>query len=384
MAWEQKSRPPRPATRRRDHAMASPDTDEKVHKVSIVIPVYKGEQTLPHLIDEITPLTEPTTTPAGNRFQIDLVYPVWDNGPDHSDQVIRELAVAHDFVRPVWLSRNYGQHPATMAGMASTAGDWIVTMDEDGQHDPADIGKMLDTALRDEATVVYALPTNPPPHGKFRNWASKTAKKIMAKVMGSTNAPEFNSFRLVLGETGRALAAYAGPGVYLDVALGWIARRIATCPLTMRHEDRPSGYSLRSLTAHFLRMLVTSGTRGLRAVTFTGMLLGLLGVVFAIFLVIQALTGPRIVQGWTSTMCVILISTGSILGALGIIAEYIGVTVNVAMGRPLYLIVSDPADGPLGNLPAGRDLRASGHDARSASTEGATRTLKTDHSGSDA
>ncbi len=321
----------------------------RVHTVSVVIPVYKGERTLPHLLAEIEPLTAVTRTPAGHSFRVDLVYPVWDNGPDASDRTIHELARTHDFVRPVWLSRNYGQHPATMAGMASTAGDWIVTMDEDGQHDPADIGTMLDTALRERASVVYAKPTNPPPHGHFRNWASRTAKLFLSKAMGSRTAPEFNSFRLVLGETGRALAAYAGPGVYLDVALGWIARRVTTCPLAMRHEERPSSYSLKTLIGHFGRMIVTSGTRGLRAVTITGFVVTLIGIIFAIYIAVSALTGPTVVQGWTSTMCVILISTGLILGALGIIAEYIGVTVNVAMGKPLYLIVSDPADGPLGD-----------------------------------
>ena len=80
---------------------------------------------------------------------------VHDCGPDDSARVMRELA-PHPFVRPVWLSRNFGQHAATLAGMASSGGDWIVTMDEDGQHDPAYIGAMLDVALAEQASVVYA------------------------------------------------------------------------------------------------------------------------------------------------------------------------------------------------------------------------------------
>ena len=321
----------------------------KQHRISVVIPVYAGEHTLPHLISEIEPLTHGATTPDGHQFVVDLVYPVWDNGPDDSDRVIRELADQYSFIRPVWLSRNFGQHPATMAGMASTSSDWIVTMDEDGQHDPADIGKLLDVALRERATVVYAQPINPPPHGAFRNSASRGAKRFLSRAMGARNAPEFNSFRLVLGETGRALAAFAGPGVYLDVALGWIARKVATCPVEMRSEERPSGYSLHSLISHFLRMVVTSGTRGLRAVTFTGLLVGAIGVILAIYLVVSAFISPAPVQGWTSTMCVLLLGIGLTLSAMGIVAEYIGVTVNVAMGKPLYLIVSDPALGPLGS-----------------------------------
>ena len=331
--------------------MSQPQTEPgpHTHRISVVVPVYRAATTLRGLVEEIVPFTTETVSPAGHRFVVEQVLPVWDNGPDDSDRVIRELAAEYAFLRPVWLSRNFGQHPATMAGMASTGGDWIVTMDEDGQHDPAQIGRMLDTALAESASVVYAQPTNPPPHGPFRNAASRTAKKILSAVMDQDVAQNFNSYRLMLGETGRALAAYAGPGVYLDVALGWIARKVSTCPMEMRSEDRPSGYSLRSLVAHFVRMMVTSGTKGLRLVTYTGILLGLLGVVLTIVLVASAFVSPAPVQGWTSTMCVLLIGMGLILVSLGIVAEYIGVTVNTAMGKPLYLIASDPQAGPLGD-----------------------------------
>ena len=85
---------------------------------------------------------------------------------------------------------------------------------------------------------------------------------------GGNDASIFHSYRLVLGEVGRSVAAYAGAGVYLDVALGWVAGTAATCPVRLRAEgDRPSGYSLRRLLSHFWRMVLTSGTRLLRLVS---------------------------------------------------------------------------------------------------------------------
>jgi len=121
------------------------------HAVSVVIPVYQGARTLPPLLRELAPMADGFNTPLGYRARIAEVLLVHDNGPDDSAKVIRELAEKYDFVRPVWLSRNYGQHPATLAGMASSGGDWIVTMDEDGQHDPAAIGPMLDVAMTEQA-----------------------------------------------------------------------------------------------------------------------------------------------------------------------------------------------------------------------------------------
>jgi undecaprenyl-phosphate 4-deoxy-4-formamido-L-arabinose transferase len=133
------------------------------HRVSLVIPVYCGEKTLPTLIEEIAPLTVEQTSPSGNRFAICEVLLVHDCGPDRSDKVLEQLSAQHSFVRPVWLSRNYGQHAATLAGMASATGEWVATIDEDGQQNPVDIGRMLDCALAGPLQLVYAEPTNPPP-----------------------------------------------------------------------------------------------------------------------------------------------------------------------------------------------------------------------------
>ena len=147
--------------------MSGPDVS--AHRISVVIPVYQGEHTLRSVIDELEPLIGGFHTPDGADARLEEVILAYDHGPDASDRVIRELVAEHSWIRPVWLSRNFGQHAATLAGIASSGGEWIVTLDEDGQHDPAYIAQMLDTALRQGADVVYAHPTNPPPHGVMRN-----------------------------------------------------------------------------------------------------------------------------------------------------------------------------------------------------------------------
>ncbi|WJL97354.1 glycosyltransferase [Microbacterium sp. ET2] len=320
------------------------------HRISIVIPVYGGERTLEGVIQEIAPLVDGFRTPGGHPARVDEVVLAYDRGPDDSARVIRELAQRYTWVKPVWLSRNFGQHAATLAGMASSGGEWIVTLDEDGQHDPAQISSLLDVALRERADLVYADPVNRAPHGFVRNTASKTSKRILESVLGGGRASHFNSFRLMLGEIGRSVAAYAGTGVYLDVALSWIASTVETAPVTLREEgDRRSGYSYRRLIAHFWRMVLTSGTRGLRLVTAAGVIFFIGGIIFAIYLTIARFVSGDIPDGWTSQMVLTALGTGFILVSLGIIAEYLGVAVNTALGKPAYLIVRDPASGPLGH-----------------------------------
>jgi len=321
-----------------------------VHGITIVIPVYQAERTLAGVIDEIEPLTREFRTPRGRRARVNEVIVAYDHGPDRSDHVVREMAATHEWVRAVWLSRNFGQHAATLAGIASSGGDWVATLDEDGQHDPSFIASLLDTALDEQADVVYAQPTNRPPHGAVRNAASRVSKRILETVFGGGRASNFNSYRLILGEVARSVAAYAGTGVYLDVALGWVAARVVTSPVALREEgDRRSGYSYRRLMAHFWRMILTSGTRGLRLVTATGAIFFVGGALFALYLVIMRLASVDIAAGWTSQMVLTALGTGVILISLGIIAEYLGVAVNTALGRPPYMIVRDPSSGPLGH-----------------------------------
>jgi glycosyltransferase involved in cell wall biosynthesis len=329
-------------------------TAQFVHKISVVVPVYLGETTLPGLMSELAPLTKPTVTPEGHTAVITEVLLVIDNGPDDSAAVVRVLETEHAFVRGIWLTRNFGQHAATLAGMASSGGDWIVTMDEDGQHNPADIASMLDVALLGGSHIVYAAPTNKPPHGRLRGSASRLAKKSISYLFGGKlNDPtNFQSFRLMLGEVGRGVAAYSGSGVYLDVALGWITNRVGTAPVVLRAETRAvSGYSYRSLIGHFWRMVLSSGTRVLRLVSVLGAVSAVIGFSFAVFLLVQRLSGGDFPQGWASMVSLSLIASGAILMSLGIIAEYVGVAVNMAMGKPLYMTMSDPMKGPLGHRP---------------------------------
>lgn len=321
--------------------------ESSIHEISVVIPVYRGETTLADVLAELADWHEPFLTPDGHRARVAEVLLVHDCGPDRSDRVIRTAADKHDWVRPVWLSRNFGQHAATLAGMSSSGGDWVVTLDEDGQHDPGDLGTMLDSAMSAQADVVYAAPVNAAPHGFLRNASSRLAKRLIGMLSGRPEAATFHSYRLILGDVARSVAAYSGSGVYLDIALGWVSRRVTTAPVRLRAEDRASGYGWRTLLSHSWRMVVTGGTRALRVVSLLGFLFALVGFLLAAFVVWARLSDQIEVSGWASTMVAVLLGSGLLLFTMGIVAEYLGVAVNMAMGKPLYLVVRDRAEGPL-------------------------------------
>ena len=313
------------------------------HTVSIVIPVYLGSQTLRPLIEEIQPFITPCRSPRGIEFLVTEVVLVNDCGPDKSENVIRELSQRFDWIKPVWLSKNFGQHAATLAGMAATTSEWIITIDEDGQQNPTDFGNLLDTAIENDASLVYAKPTNRPPHGAIRNTFSWIVKKTIFRLLTDGSHRNFNSFRLVSGAVGRTLAAYVGDGVYLDVALTWIVQNVAQCPVELRQETRKeSGYSYRRLSSHFWRLVLSSGTRPLRIVGFIGIGSFAAGVVAAAVIVFGKLSYGYTVSGWASVFVALLLMGGLILLVLGVLAEYLGMIVRASIGKPLYVAVSDP------------------------------------------
>ena len=321
---------------------------EQIHDVSIVIPVYQGALSLRELTREVAELIKTTRSPHGRSFRVVELILVDDCGPDGSSRVIKELSDEFDWVRPVWLSRNYGQHAATLAGMSATSSRWIVSLDEDLQHDPREIGQLLDVAVENGAQLVYGNPSDAAPHGLMRNMASRLAKTLSSFLIGNKTPRYFSSFRLVSGEIGRSVAAYAGEAVYLDVALSWITQTVLATSVKNRVEHRTrSGYTRRSLLSHFWKLVLSSGTRPLRVVSITGLLVFLFGFILAVYIVIRTIFFEVNIAGWSSVIVLLLLLGGATLFSLGVIAEYLGLVVRSVFGKPAYLVVQQKQDSPL-------------------------------------
>ena len=334
-------------------------SDPYLATISVVVPVYRGESTIAKVVNEIEKFTRPSTTTTGVGYVVSEVLLVNDSGPDGSAKVIDQLAQKYEWVRPVWLSRNFGQHAATLAGMSSSTADWIVTIDEDGQHDPSVIANLLDKAVEENSQLVYAKFSGGAPHSKWRNLFSSTAKWIYTKFLSPQDGEFFSSFRLMSGEIGRSVGAYAGSGVYLDVALTWVVEKSVICEIPTRIEYlRQTGFTFKRLLSHFLRLVLSSGTRPLRLVSLIGFSSFIFGAVYAAYVLYGRIIDGEAVAGWTTVVIIVSTTSGAILLSLGILAEYLGVVVRNAIGRPLYLIRSNPNDDALMRARNNKKLRA--------------------------
>ena len=201
---------------------------------SIVVPVYSGEKYLSGLVTQIEKLRNHWKD-AGLDLLISEAIFVLDAPVDNSRELLKSLAVSHSWVRVVDLSRNFGQHSATVAGILYSSGDWVVTLDEDLQHHPLKIETMLKKACTEGADVVYALPRGAVHGGGYRDRLSRMAKFLIASLSGNRFVQSFNSFRLIRGDIARAASSICAQHTYFDVALTWFTERI----VTVRHVRRP-------------------------------------------------------------------------------------------------------------------------------------------------
>jgi len=233
--------------------------------------------------------------------------------------------------------RNYGQHNALLCGIRAATGEVIVTMDDDLQHPPEEIPKLLDK-LAEGYDVVYGQPDKEQ-HGLWRDVASRMTKLALASTMGAETARIVSAFRAFRTPIREAFQAYQGPFLSIDVLLTWGARHF-TSVLT-RHEPRKSGvsnYTFRKLVNHAFNMLTGFSLRPLQIVSGIGFGLALFGFGLLIYIIGRFLIQGTSVPGFPFLASTISIFSGAQLLAIGIIGEYLSRIHFRLMDRPTYVI----------------------------------------------
>ena len=302
---------------------------EPLPRVSAVIPVYRGEQTLA----ELTARLEVVLAKVSSQHEIILVN---DGSPDSSWQVIETLCAANPAVRGICLMRNYGQHNATLCGVRAARFEIIITLDDDLQHPPEEIPVLL-KRLAEGWDVVYGVPHRRP-HSWWRNFFSVFIKRTLSMVMGIANLRDIGSFRAFRAVLRQAFESYQSPNIILDVLLSWGTTRFSSVPV--HEEPRAEGvstYSFSHLSRVALTVLTAYSTRPLRIASLLGFAFTLFGLgVFFYVLGVYFFLGS--IPGFPFLASLVALFSGMQLFALGIIGEYLARVFDRSMDRPTYVI----------------------------------------------
>jgi len=298
--------------------------------LSVVVPVYNSGAILPKLLERLEPVLAATGAP----YEVLLID---DNSRDSSWQAIEELARGRPWLAGTRLMRNYGQHSAILCGIRQARHDVVVTMDDDLQHPPEELPKLL-AKLAEGHDVVYGTPEREQ-HGFLRDLASRFTKFALQSAMGAETARKVSAFRVFRREIHESFAGYRGQFVSIDVLLTWGTTRFAAIPV--RHDPRSEGvsnYTVRKLITHALNMLTGFSAFPLQVASLVGFVLTLFGIGVLVYVLVGYLLHGTPVQGFPFLASVIAIFSGGQLFALGIIGEYLARMHFRMMGRPPYAV----------------------------------------------
>jgi glycosyltransferase involved in cell wall biosynthesis len=308
-------------------------------RISVVIPVYRSEAILPELVRRL----ESVLGAIAENFELILVN---DCSPDRSWDVISKLAEQYSWIRPINLMRNYGQHNALLCGIRAARYDVIVTMDDDLQHPPEEIPKLLEV-LAGGYDVVYGTPEQEQ-HGLGRDFASWVTKLALQNVMGAEVARKVSAFRVFRAQVAKAFAHYEGSFVSIDVLLTWGTNRFASTPVKHRpREQGTSGYTVRKLMTHAMNMMTGFSTMPLQMASLIGFVFTLFGLAVLAYVVIRYFVHGGSVPGFPFLASIVAIFSGAQLFALGIIGEYLARMHFRSMQKPPYVVRDEGALAPL-------------------------------------
>lgn len=300
--------------------------------LSFVIPCYRSEKTVMTVVDEIE-----DTVVKRPEFDYEIIL-VNDGSPDNVWSVIEKRAKQDEHVIGINLAKNFGQHCALMAGYNQTIGDYVFSLDDDGQT-PANAMFDLIDKLEEGFDIVFA--SYPETHqNAFRRWGSDFAKKMtdfMFDVKGDDRkvSSYFVMRRFIVDEIVRYKHSYP----YIAGLILRTTRNIETVPI--EHRDRiqgKSGYNLRSLISLWLNGFTAFSVKPLELGAYIGFFTAVVGFIFVIYTIVRKLINPDIMMGWSSLMAVLLIISGVIMIMLGMIGEYIGRIYICINNSPQYVV----------------------------------------------
>lgn len=293
---------------------------------SVIVPVYNSAEMLGELVSRISSVFKSLNS----SFEIILVD---DGSTDDSWKTIEQIKSKYpDTLKAIMLTRNFGQHNATLCGMSLSAGHQIITIDDDLQFPPEEINKLIECYNKTGADIVYGVPENKK-HSAIRNIGSIYMKATSDETRGGS------SFRLIKREIcDQIIEKHQNNFLFIDTVVTWYTNSIET--VTVRHEARKSGksgYTFSKLTSLYFSILINYTAYPLKIMTYSGLFFSIITFLIGSRFIFKKLV-HNVPLGYTSIIVSILFSTSLILFSLGVIGQYLFKLYQLQNKKPPYSI----------------------------------------------
>ena len=299
-------------------------------KISIVSPVYRAKKIIPLLVNRI----ENSVSKITSDYEIILVE---DGCPDNSWQIIENVARNNSKIKGIKLSRNFGQHPAIMAGLSEAKGEWIVVMDCDLQDQPEEIEKLYNKAVEGFDIVL----------AKRKNRKDGFLKKMTSKLFSITYS--------YLTET-KFDGTIANFGIYnkkviievlkmndyiksFPLFVNWVGYNSTS--VEVEHAERlesKSSYTFSKLLSLAFNTIISFSNKPLKIFVKFGMIMSAISFIVGLITIYKYYNGEISVLGYSSLMVSIWFLSGIIITITGIVGIYIGKIFDQSKGRNSFII----------------------------------------------
>lgn len=299
-------------------------------EISVVIPAYKCQKCIEELYSRLVIILEKVCS----SFEIVFVN---DASPENDWEIISSLCEKDKRVRGINFSRNFGQHTAITAGLDASVGEWVVVMDCDLQDRPEEIEKLYSKAQKGY-DIVYARRAKRK-DGFLKKLSSKLFYKVLSYLTEVEQDETIGNFGIYSRQAVDAVKKLKETMRYFPVKIRWVGFNSTTVPVKhSANKDRHSSYNFRRLLSLAMDVMLATSNKPLKLVVKLGMVISAGSFVFAVYLLIKALSGDFLVQGWPSMIVSIWFLSGMIILILGIVGLYVGKTFEETKNKPLYII----------------------------------------------
>lgn len=298
--------------------------------ISVIVPVYNGQSSIQELIERLM-------TVLNNHFDenSELII-VDDNSKDNSWDLIKQQKIKYQGnIIAVRLTRNYGQHNATLCGISHAKNDFVCTIDDDLEFNPEDIQKLLQKQQENNADLVYGI--DPKKNKGVLIQVLGTLYRFVVRLLLGKEYLIGSSFRLMKKHLAKDILVHARHFSFIDEFLLWQTSNISTVIIKCEKSKRKkSRYSIFSLFSMVVGLAFISSTLPLRFIKFIGGLLAIFNFIYGVYMIYQRIVFNITVDGYTSILVSVLFSTGIIIFTLGVLAEYISNILKISYNQPVF------------------------------------------------
>lgn len=301
--------------------------------VSLIIPCFNEERVLPFFYEELCRVTGEL-----QAYEFEFLF-VDDGSSDNTFEVICNFAKNDDRVKYVSFSRNFGKEAAMYAGFCNSKGDYVAVMDADMQDPPSLLPEMLKILELGEYDSVATRRVNREGEPLLRSFFARQFYRIMNKISDADIVDGARDFRLMKRAMVDAIVKLSEYNRFSKGIFGWIGFR--TYWLPYKNIERVAGetkWSFWKLFKYSIDGIINHSHAPLAIASWGGVLFTLLSFVMVLFIAIRKLVFGDPVDGWASTVCIIMFVGGVQLFCTGIIGQYVSKIYLETKKRPHYIV----------------------------------------------